>query len=105
MAKLREGKAEMNLKVLTGSIISSAAVVSLPLLLAPAAQAQTSPWTVVASPNASAGNNQLNAVARIAASDVSAVGAADHPARHAQPLAEHSDGTSRSNPATPAGAT
>ncbi len=61
----------MNLKVLTGSIISSAAVVSLPLLLAPAAaQAQTSPWTVVASPNASAGNNQLNAVARIAASDV-----------------------------------
>src|SRR5229473_1076340 len=102
MAKLREGKAEMNLKVLTGSIISSAAVVSLPLLLAPAAQAQTSPWTVVASPNASAGNNQLNAVASIAASDVWAVGSADNAAGNAQPLAEHWDGTSWSIVATPA---
>jgi len=103
MAKLREGKAEMNLKVLTGSIISSAAVVSLPLLLAPAAaQAQTSPWTVVASPNASAGNNQLNAVASIAASDVWAVGSADNTAGNAQPLAEHWDGMSWSIVATPA---
>ena len=93
----------MNLKVLTGSIISSAAVVSLPLLLAPAAaQAQTSPWTVVASPNASAGNNQLNAVASIAASDVWAVGSADNAAGNAQPLAEHWDGTSWSIVATPA---
>src|SRR6266702_604354 len=102
MAKLREGKAEMNLKVLTGSIISSAAVVSLPLLLAPAAaQAQTSPWTVVASPNASAGNNQLNAVASIAASDVWAVGSAGNAAGNAQPLAEHWDGTSWSIIPTP----
>ena len=92
----------MNLKVLTGSIISSAAVVSLPLLLAPAAaQAQTSPWTVVASPNASAGNNQLNAVASIAASDVWAVGSAGNAAGNAQPLAEHWDGTSWSIIPTP----
>src|SRR6266702_1488292 len=47
------------------------------LLLAPAALAQTAPWTLVTSPNASPGNNQHNAVASISASDVWAVGSAD----------------------------
>ena len=49
-----------------------------PLLLAPTALAQSAPWTVVASPNASPGNNQLNAVASVSASDVWAVGSAEN---------------------------
>jgi hypothetical protein len=72
------------------------------LLLAPAALAQPAPWAVVASPNASPGNNQLAAVASISASDVWAVGSADNAAGNAQPLAVHWDGTAWSIVPTPA---
>ena len=73
-----------------------------PLLLAPAAQAQAAPWSVVASPNASTGNNQLNAVAGISASDVWAVGSAETASGNDQPLAEHWDGTAWGIVPTPA---
>jgi hypothetical protein len=73
-----------------------------PLLLAPAAQAQTAPWTVVASPDASTGNNQLDAVASISASDVWAVGSAENSQGNDQTLAEHWDGTAWSIVPTPA---
>ena len=73
-----------------------------PLLLAPAAQAQPAPWSVVASPNASPGNNQLNAVASISANDVWAVGSAETASGNDQPLAEHWDGAAWSIVPTPA---
>jgi hypothetical protein len=73
-----------------------------PLLLAPAAPAQTAPWTVVASPNASPGNNQLDAVASISASDAWAVGSAETASGNDQPLAGHWDGTAWSIVPTPA---
>ena len=76
-------------------------VVLAAVLLAPAARAQTAPWTVVPSPDASPGNNQLNAVATITASDVWAVGAAANSLGNNQPLAEHWDGTSWSIVPTP----
>jgi len=69
----------------------------MPLLAAqaqvPAAQAQTAPWTVVASPNASPWNNQLAAVASLSANDVWAVGSAENAIGNDQPLSEHWDGT------------
>ncbi len=71
------------------------------LLLAPAALAQTAPWTLVTSPNASPGNNQLNAVASISANDVWAVGSADNAIGNPQPLAEHWNGTAWSIVPTP----
>ena len=73
-----------------------------PLLLAPAALAQSAPWTVVASPNASPGNNQLNAVASVSASDVWAVGSAENSLGNDQLLAGHWDGTAWSIVPTPA---
>jgi hypothetical protein len=87
-----------NARLLAGA----AAALTMPLLLAPAALAQPAPWAVVASPNASPGNNQLAAVASISASDVWAVGSADNAAGNAQPLAEHWDGTAWSIVPTPA---
>jgi hypothetical protein len=86
-----------NARLLTGAAVALA----MPLLLAPAALAQTAPWVVVASPNASPGNNQLAAVASITANDVWAVGSADNAAGNAQPLAEHRDGTAWSIVPTP----
>lgn len=71
------------------------------VLLAPAVRAQTAPWTVVPSPDASPGNNQLDAVATITATDVWAVGAAENAIGNNQPLAEHWDGTSWSIVPTP----
>jgi hypothetical protein len=87
-----------NARLLTGA----AAALAMTLLLAPAALAQPAPWAVVASPNASPGNNQLAAVASISASDVWAVGSADNAVGNAQPLAEHWDGTAWSIVPTPA---
>jgi hypothetical protein len=84
-------------RLLTGA----AAALMAPLLLAPAALAQTPAWTLVTSPNASPGNNQLNAVASISASDVWAVGSADNAIGNPQPLAEHWDGTAWSIVPTP----
>jgi hypothetical protein len=89
-----------NARLLTGA----AAALTMPLLLAPAALAQTAPWAVVASPNASPGNNQLAAVASITASGVWAVGSADNAAGNAQPLAEHWDGTAWRIVPSPSGA-
>jgi hypothetical protein len=86
-----------NTRLLTGA----AAALAMPLLLAPVAVAQTAPWALVTSPNASPGNNQLNAVASITARDVWAVGSADNAAGNAQPLAEHWDGTAWSIVPTP----
>ncbi len=80
---------------------SAAAALAALLLLAPAALAQTAPWTLVTSPNASPGNNQLNAVASISANDVWAVGSADNAIGNPQPLAEHWDGTAWSIVPTP----
>jgi hypothetical protein len=82
-------------------LTAAAAALTMPVLLAPAALAQSAPWAVVASPNASPGNNQLAAVASISASDVWAVGSADNAVGNAQPLAEHWDGTAWSIVPTP----
>jgi len=93
----------MRLRLSVARVLPLAVAAGLsPLLLAPAAQAQTAPWTVVASPNASTGNNQLNAVASISASDVWAVGSAENSLGNDQLLAEHWDGTAWSVVPTPA---
>jgi hypothetical protein len=76
-------------RLLTAAAAAPAALV----LLAPAALAQTAPWSLVTSPNASPGNNQLNAVTSITASDVWAVGSAENSLGNDQPLAEHWNGT------------
>jgi len=68
--------------------------VLLALLLAPAvAQAQAAPWTVVPSPNASPGNNELHAVASVSANDVWAVGTSENTLGNSQTLILHWDGT------------
>ncbi len=93
----------MRLRSSVVRVLSLAVAAGLsPLLLAPAAQAQTAPWTVVASPNPSPGNNQLNAAASISASDVWAVGSAENSLGNDQLLAEHWDGTAWSTVPTPA---
>jgi hypothetical protein len=77
-----------------GRITSGAAAAALlPLLLAPAAQAQAAPWTVVPSANANTGNNVLAAVTSVAASDVWAVGNFTTATGATQALTEHWDGT------------
>jgi hypothetical protein len=80
---------------------AAAAVLSPPLAAAVPAQAQAASWTVVSSPNASAGNNHLAAVASLSASDVWTVGSADNAVGNAEPLAEHWDGTAWSIIPTP----
>ena len=70
--------------------------------LAPAAQAQGAPWTVVSSPDATPGNNDLAAVAAVSAGDVWAVGSAENSQGNGQLLAEHWNGTSWSIVPTPA---
>src|SRR5262245_4332717 len=94
----------MRLRLSTARVLPLAVAAGLSplLLLAPAARAQTAPWTVVASPNASPGNNQLDAVASISASDVWAVGSAENSLGNDQLLAEHWDGTAWSIVPTPA---
>jgi len=57
------------------------------------AQAQGAPWTVVSSPNATPGNNDLAAVATVSANDAWAVGSAENSLGNDQLLAEHWDGT------------
>jgi hypothetical protein len=77
-----------------GRITSGAAAAALlPLLLAPAAQAQAAPWTVVPSANANTGNNVLAAVTSVVASDVWAVGNLTTATGATQALTEHWDGT------------
>jgi len=93
----------MRLRLSVARVVSLAVAAGLsPLLLAPAARAQTAPWAVVASPNASPGNNQLDAVASISASDVWAVGSAENSLGNDQLLAEHWDGTAWSIVPAPA---
>jgi len=72
--------------------LSVVAVLS-PLLLAAPAQAQGALWTVVASPNATPGNNDLAAVATVSASDAWAVGSAENSLGNDQLLAEHRAGS------------
>jgi hypothetical protein len=85
----------------TRLVTAAAAALTAVMLLAPAALAQTAPWALVTSPNASPGNNQLNAVASTSATDVWAVGSADNAAGNPQPLAEHWNGTAWSIVPTP----
>ena len=74
--------------------VGAIAAVLLALLLAPAvAQAQAAPWSVVQSPNASTGNNELHAVASISATDVWAVGTSENTLGNTQTLTLHWDGT------------
>jgi hypothetical protein len=87
----------------TRLLTAAAAALTAPmLLLTPAALAQTAPWSLVTSPNASPGNNQLNAAASITASDVWAVGSAENSLGNDQPLAEHWNGTAWAVVPTPA---
>jgi hypothetical protein len=84
----------MRLRFSVARVLSLAVVAVLsPLLLAAPAQAQGAPWTVVASPNATPGNNDLAAVATVSASDAWAVGSAEDSLGNDQLLAEHWDGT------------
>ncbi|MFL5654258.1 MAG: hypothetical protein ACJ8CB_08780 [Ktedonobacteraceae bacterium] len=66
--------------------------VLLALLLAPAV-AQAAAWSVVQSPNATAGNNELHAVTSISANDVWAVGTSENNLGNSQTLILHWDGT------------
>ena len=66
--------------------------VLLALLLAPAV-AQAAAWSVVQSPNATPGNNELHAVASVSATDVWAVGTSDNTLGNSQTLILHWDGT------------
>src|SRR5438105_12244273 len=68
------------------------AAVLLALLLAPAV-AQAAAWSVVQSPNATAGNNELHAVASISANDVWAVGTSENDLGNSQTLILHWDGS------------
>jgi hypothetical protein len=86
----------------TRLLTAAAAALAALVLLAPAALAQTAPWSLVTSPNASPGNNQLNAVTSITAGDVWAVGSAENSLGNDQPLAEHWNGTAWAVVATPA---
>jgi hypothetical protein len=63
------------------------------LLLAPAV-AQAAAWSVVPSPNASPGNNELHAVASVSANDVWAVGDVVISSLSAHTLIEQWNGTS-----------
>lgn len=93
----------MRLRLLVARILPLAVAAGLsPLLLAPAAQAQTAPWSIVTSPGASPGNNQLNAVASISANDVWAVGSAEDSLGNDQLLAERWDGNAWNIVPTPA---
>src|SRR2546421_11128101 len=76
------------------------AAVLLALLLAPAV-AQAAAWSVVASPNATPGNNELHAVASISANDVWAVGTSENTLGNDQTLILHWDGTVWSIVASP----
>src|SRR6266568_8195760 len=76
------------------------AVVLLALLLAPTV-AQAAAWSVVASPNATPGNNELHAVASISANDVWAVGTSENTLGNDQTLILHWDGTAWSIVASP----
>ena len=72
------------------------------LLLAPASsQARPAPWTVVSSPDATAGNNVLAAVSSVSDGDVWAVGQAEDDNGNGQTLIEHWDGTAWSVVASP----
>jgi hypothetical protein len=68
------------------------AAVLIALLLAPAV-AQAAAWSVVQSPNATPGNNELHAVASVSANDVWAVGTSDNTLGVNQTLILHWDGT------------
>src|SRR2546425_786649 len=68
------------------------AAVLLALLLSPAV-AQAAAWSVVQSPNATPGNNELHAVASISANDVWAVGTSENTLGNDQTLILHWDGT------------
>jgi hypothetical protein len=72
----------------------------LALLLAPAV-AQAAAWTVVQSPNATPGNNELQAVASVSANDVWAVGTSENTLGNDQTLILHWDGTAWSIVASP----
>ena len=76
-------------RVMAGLSVAATAM----LLLAPAAQARTAPWSVVPSPNATIGNNGLRAVSSLSTSDVWAVGSAEDANGNNQALVEHWDGT------------
>src|SRR5262249_39406321 len=94
---------DMRLRLSVVRVLSLAVAAGLcPLLLAPAAQAQTAPLTVVASPHASPVNTHLNPAASVSANDVWAVGSAENPLGTDQLLAEHWDGTVWSIVPTPA---
>ena len=86
----------------TRLLTAAAAALAALVLLAPAALAQTAPWSLVTSPNGSPGNNQLTAVTSITASDVWAVGSAENSLGNDQPLAEQWNGTAWAVVATPA---
>ncbi len=68
------------------------AAVLLALLLSPAV-AQAAAWSVVQSPNATPGNNELHAVASVSANDVWAVGTSENTLGNDQTLTLHWDGT------------
>src|SRR3989441_3804921 len=68
------------------------AAVLLALLLAPAV-AQAAAWSVVQSPNATPGNNELHAMTSISANDVWAVGTSENTLGNSQTLILHWDGT------------
>ncbi len=68
------------------------AAVLLALLLAPAV-AQAAAWSVVQSPNATPGNNELHAVASVSANDVWAVGTSENNLGNTPTLIEHWNGT------------
>jgi hypothetical protein len=83
----------------------AATIVALSVLaVAPSAMASPAGFTVVASPDASPGNNTLAGVASVSASDVWSVGSADDANGNQQPLTEHWNGAGWSlvpNPSTP----
>src|SRR6266581_6951251 len=76
------------------------AAVLLALLLSPAV-AQAAAWSVVQSPNATPGNNELHAVASVSANDVWAVGTSENTLGNDQTLILHWDGTAWSIVASP----
>lgn len=85
----RKGHMHSYTRLLTCTIIALLAM----RLLAPGLAEAQGTWTTVASPNASAGNNELLGVASISANDVWAVGDAEDSLGNNQPLSLHWDGT------------
>src|SRR5437868_1606137 len=80
------------------------AAMLLALLLAPAV-AQAAAWSVVASPNATPGNNELHGVASVSTNDVWAVGTSFNASGVEQTFIEHWNGKQWSIVASPSPST